>query len=144
MAEAILGTKSVVWGLATVPSATGMGTAIVVQSADFKVESESAEFKNAVGQTVAKIYYNQKETMTIEVVPSSTSVAFAQAGSILPLPGTVVTVTDASDTEVAGSTGANNAWIFVSGSKKKSNTGFNMLTFELERWTENNVAQVIS
>lgn len=149
MSEAIVGVKSVVWGLACSPAANGMGTALVVQSGDFSVESDKAEFRNAIGQCVAEIYYNQKQTLTLEVVPSADTIANARNSNLLPLPGSIVTVTDtggvtqatANDYELVSTNSGK--YIFDKGTKKKSNTGLTMLTFEMHQYVENDTAVVI-
>lgn len=144
MAEIIRGTKAVRWGLSTSATATGMGT-FTAQSTEFQVDSEVAQLKDNRGATVAEIYYDPKHTLTMEVVPTDSTITNAKAANILPDPGAIVTVTDADDTEIAGGSAGNEVkYIFVSGRKQSSNTDFVKLTFNLRRYGDNNVAQVIS
>jgi hypothetical protein len=138
MAETIRGTKAVVWALSTSATATGMGT-FTAQSAGFSTDSDKVELRDNRGEVITEIYYNAKEMLTMEVVPTGTTIALAKAANILPAPGAIVTVTDADDTEVAGGSGAE--YLFVSGSKAKSNTDMVKLTFNMIRYVANNVAQ---
>ena len=139
MAEVIRGTKAVVWALSTSATATGMGT-FTTQSAGFNVDSDKTELRDNRGAVITEVYYNSKETLTMEVVPTGTTIALAKAANVIPAPGAIVTVTDADDTEVAGGSGVE--YLFVSGSKAKSNTDMVKLTFNMVRYTDgNNVAQ---
>lgn len=140
MAEVVTG-KAVVWGLATGATATGMGT-FLAQSADFSVEGEMVEVRNAVGQVVGQVHFNPKQTLTMEVIPTGTTIADAKAANILPIPGTVVTVSDTVDTEVAGTNSGK--YIFLKGSKKKSNTDVTKLTFEMMQYIDADITTTIS
>lgn len=128
----------VVWGLATTISGTGVGTGMLVQSVNFGVEAENVETKNAVGDTKSITYYNHKQTLTIEVVPSAATIADARTANILPLPGALVTVADTVDTEVSGV--HSGKYIFVSGSKNKSNVGVTTLTMNLMQFVETDLS----
>lgn len=139
MGQAQRGVKFVAWGIATGATGTGIGT-FTPQSGDFKKESKSAELQNGTGQTINKTFYDFKQTYTLNVVPTATTEALALAANICPDPGTIVTVTDADDPQV-DSTNAGK-YLCVSSSKKKGNTSANDLTFELEQWTENDIAVV--
>lgn len=138
--EIQVGTKSVVWGLTTGATGTGVGT-FTTQSADFAVKSEKAVLKNERGATITEIYFDPSQTLKMEVVPTSTTLALAKAANILPVPGTIVTVTDADDTELTGTNSGK--YLFQGGSKKKSNTGMTILTFELLQYMDNDTAVVI-
>jgi len=140
MAELIKGVGAV-WGIGA--SSTTFGTGSLVQSMDFGVESESVEIKNAKGECVGKIFYNEKNTLTCEVIPSGASISAARTNNVLPAPGTLVTIVDATeDTELAGThTGK---FVFTGGSKKKSNTGLTVLTFNLEQYVANDISTTIS
>jgi hypothetical protein len=143
MAATIAG-AAVFWGIGSsfVASGTGIsGTGVTLnpQSVDFATESESVEIPNYQGETVAKVYHNARETMTIVVIPSADTIAHVKSGAILPAPGAVVTIVDTDDTEVAGAVANNNAWRFVRGSKKRSNKNAVELTFEIERLVANDI-----
>ena len=140
MAEVVTG-KAVVWGLSTGATATGMGT-FLAQSADFSVDGEMVEVRNSSGEVVGQVHYNPKQSLTMEVIPTGTAIADAKSANILPLPGTVVTVTDTNDTEVAGTNSGK--YIFIKGSKRKSNTDVVKLTFELMQYVNQDVTTTIS
>ena len=141
MAESVVGTVGVVWGLGTSGTGTGIGT-FQAQSANFSAESESAEFRNNKGQTIGKVFFNQKHTLSLEVIPSGTTIALAKAANIIPVPGAIVTITDTEDTEVSGThTGK---YICVRASKQKSNTDITKITMELEQYVENDIAVAVS
>src|SRR5688500_18707126 len=93
MAESQTGVVGEVWGLGTTSATgTGIGT-IQLQGLTFARESERATIKGPTGQDKVNIWFNHKNRLTLEVVPSGTTIALAKAANICPLPGTVVTVT---------------------------------------------------
>lgn len=141
MAETINGTKAVVWGLSTTATGTGMGT-FTTQSATFTVESDKVEIRDNKGAVITEIYYNQRQLLRMEVIPSSDTVANARLANILPSPGAIITVTDTEDTETTATNSAK--YIFVRGEKQKSNTDATKLTFELLQYVENAVATAVS
>lgn len=142
MAETINGTKGVVWGLATGMSGTGVTGGFEPQSLQFQAESDEATVRNGKGQEVVDIFYNQRQTITIEVVPTGSTVANARTANVVPLPGAIVTITDTEDTELAGTNSGK--YICVRASKAKSNTGETRITMELKQWVENDVAVLVS
>jgi hypothetical protein len=135
----------VVWGIG-VPGAggTAFGAGALIQSAHFGVEAESVEVKNAIGDCVAMSFFNQKQTLTVEVIPSGAAISNANGTNLLPLPGTAVTilVADINDAEVYGTQGGK--FIFMSGTKNKSNVGVTTLTFNLTQFVDNDVSATIS
>lgn len=154
MAEVIKG-KPVIWGIATAVTPTGITASYYITSVDFAKESEMSEIKNATGQTVGAVFFNQSETLTIECIPTGASLAAAKASQELPIPGDVISVTDTADATLdIGAVGAsqiqgdgNNSsykYLFVRGSKKKAANDMVKLTMELKRWTENDAASTVS
>lgn len=148
MAEALRGV-AVFWGVGS--SFAYSGTGIVLtnathnpQSIDHATESETAEIPNYAGATVAKVFFNPKETMSIAVIPTATTIAAAKASSVMPAPGAVITVVDTDDTEAAGAAAGNNAWLLVRASKRRSNKAPLEMTFELERYLDSDLGDVPS
>ena len=133
MANVQRGTIAVAWSLVTSASATSPETAIgtgTVQSVDFTEESDEKAIKGADGATVCLVFSDQRQTCTIEVIPSSiTSKALAKAANVLPDVGDTITLTDADDAEVAGTT-----WIFLGGSKRKSVDDNAVITMNLRKY----------
>ncbi len=145
MAETLVAKASVavIWGLGSSLTATGTGVGTFIpQSADFDVEAEEVSVSDYKGETTAVVFFDQKETLKMEVIPSGTTIALSKAASILPAPGTIITVVDTDDTEVAGAT--TTAYMFVRGSKRRSNKDVVKLTFEMKRYIANSVSTIIS
>lgn len=133
----------VVWSLATGASATGMGT-FITQSVDFGISATETEIKGLDGATKSLILSDPREDVTIEVVPSSTTLALAKAANILPDPGADVIVTDTDDAEIAGSGTGNGTgtYIFLAGRKNKTTDGVTRLTFTLRRYQDTHLSTV--
>jgi hypothetical protein len=142
MAETVNGTLGVVWGIAMGMSGTGVTGSFATQSLQFSADADEAEIRNGKGAVVTDIFYNQRQTITIEVIPTGTTIALARTNNVLPAPGAIVTVTDTEDTELAGTNSGK--YIFVRGSKSKSNTGATSLSMELKQYVENDVAVAVA
>lgn len=134
----------VVWSLVTGGTGAGMGT-FVNQSTDYDLSPGSeVEIKGLDGATKCLILADPKEALTLEVVPSGATLAAAKAANILPALGADITITDADDTEIAGSgTGAGTGtYIFMGGRKNKTTDGVSRLTFNLRRYSDTHLATV--
>ena len=137
MASVQKGTFGVVWSLSTTVTATGLSTGLAadtkVQSIDFGVESKTKEIVGADGETQCVVFYDQSETMTIEVIPSVSSITSAKvlATNLIPDIGTTVTIIDSDDSEIAAST-----WICMASSKRKSTEGEVRITMTLRKYTD--------
>lgn len=144
MAETINGTKGVVWGIATGITGTGIvasGTGLEPQSLQFSAEADNATIRNSRGDTITSVWYDQRQTLTIEVIPTGTTIALARGANIIPKPGAIVTITDTEDTELAGThTGR---YECVRASKSKSNTGATSISIELRQHVDNDLAAVV-
>jgi hypothetical protein len=125
---------AVVWAIDTTMTGTGIGTHIG-QSLDYKFGSEQKKIRGTDGVTVTRIFHDNMESITYEIVPTGSTRALAQAANVLPAIGADVTLLSANDTEATGSgTGdGTGAFIFLGGSKKHTVDGECRLTFELER-----------
>ena len=128
MANVQRGTIAVAWSLVTTFSGTGTGTG-TVQSVDFTEESDEKAIKGADGATVCLVFSDQRQTCTIEIIPSSSTKALAKAANVLPDIGATITLTDTEDAEVAGTT-----WIFLGGSKRKSVDDNAVITMNLRKY----------
>ena len=116
------------WSLNATVSGTGVGTGIV-QSVDFGEESDEKIIKGSDGATRALIFSDQRQTCTVEIVPSGATQLLARAAAVLPNVGESVTITDTEDTEVASTT-----WIFISGTKRRSVDGECTISMSLRRY----------
>lgn len=144
MAETQNGIRGVVWGIG-VTGLTGSGiTTFEPQSLQFAAEADELEIRNGKGQVVTDIFYNQKHTVTIEVIPSGTTIALARTSNVLPDPGTIITIVESSseDSELTSTNAAK--YICVRASKSKSNTGATSITMELKQYVENDVAVAVA
>jgi len=118
----------VFWSLSTTVSGDGVGTGIV-QSIDFNEESDEKIIKGSDGATKSIIFSDQRQTCTVEIIPSGATESLARAASVLPAVGASVTITDAQDSEIASSN-----WIFISGSKRRGVDTECTLTFNLRKY----------
>ncbi len=136
MAEVQRGTLFVAWGIGTV-AASGIGT-FSPQSGDFKKESKNIEVQNGIGQTINSTFFDQKRTYSLSVIPTATTITLATTANIAPVPGTIVTLTDALDADVSGTNGGK--YLCISASKKKSNGAPGEMTFELMQYVDTDIA----
>lgn len=145
MSETIKG-KPVIWGIATTVAATGITATYYITSVDFSPDAQKVKITNAKGQTVAKVYFDQMDKVTIECIPTGANLAAAKASQQLPRPGTVVTITDTDDDGqmLGDGTGVAYKYLVESCSKKKSATDVVKLTMELERYIDVDVAATVS
>ena len=118
-------------------SGTGVYGAGIVQSVAYSRGGERSDVKGADGVTVTKVFFDGKETLTVEVIPSGTTIAAAKGNAILPARGADVTVDDSDDTEQvitgSGSGDGTGTYIFIEGSINKRVDGHVTLSMTLER-----------
>jgi hypothetical protein len=147
MAETIKGV-GVFWGIGSsfVAAGTGISTTgsptLRPQSVDFGVESERVDISDYKGETVGAVFFNQKHTLSMEVIPTAATIANAKGASILPEPGTLVTITDTDDTEASGT--HSGKYLFIRGSKRRSNKDVVRLTFELEQFLGSDISSTVA
>jgi hypothetical protein len=124
--------SAVVWGISTSSATyTGVGTSRQhFQSQTFSYEADMEETRAGNGTTASVVHYNRSKNVTISVVPSATTLALAISANIVPEPGQDVTVTD-TDTVIGG---GGIAYMCVSASMHKSNTGKTTIEMTLKRW----------
>tara|TARA_R100001129_G_scaffold184157_2_gene168364 strand:- start:1123 stop:1554 length:432 start_codon:yes stop_codon:yes gene_type:complete len=123
--------KGVVFGVtstgfafgATASGASALG--IEPNSQTIRQEAEITRFKDADGDDVGAVVYNQTKRLTLNAYPSGTTLAAANTANNLPTPGQACVITDGTDTEAAGN------WMVESCEKAKSNTEITTFTLEL-------------
>lgn len=137
MAAALRG-MSVFWGVGSSFAFSGTGivltnTTLNPQSVRHSKESERAMIPNYAGEDVAQVFFNAKEVMTVDVIPTATTAAAIAASviTLTPNPGTQITVVDTDDTSAAGS--STTCWTFISGEKTRNNKNPMAVTYTLER-----------
>ena len=140
----------VVWGVGNL-TFTGITieTAGKIQSYDFTRDSEVNALKDTEGETVGEQYFDRKRTLNLQVVPSSTTIALAKAAlvTLLPEPGTVVTLadTDAVGTPLESVTdNTTGKYVVVSAKVGRSNTGFATVDMALKSFDARDVATTIT
>lgn len=118
-----------------------------IESYDITHEADSEEVRNSTGEVVGHIGYNNRLTLTVNFIPSGTSVANALLSASLPdINGTCV-ITGAPVIKVGGYSDALNApgtpgtgpggrWIYAGGgSIKTTQTGKATATITLKRYS---------
>lgn len=135
MAEVIKG-LGVVWSTdlfkidsTTTAGNTGTFASGKVQSVSYEHGADKAEVKGDDGEVKSVIFSNVNERITVEVVPTGTTIALAVASNVLPAIGADVTIVDTGDSEL-------NAAVFMyeSGSKRRTVDGAAVLTMNLVRY----------
>jgi len=99
----------VAWAITSTAFAagTGAGTALKIKPTgeSYKKLADSVETKDKNGEVNGKVYFNQREELTLRVYPSDATIAGAKgAGGTMGLAiGDRFTITDADDPDIAGS-----------------------------------------
>jgi hypothetical protein len=136
MAETIKG-AGVFWGIGASFLCVGLtidvNAKLRPQSVNQDVKADiDTTIKDYKGETVSRIFADQKRTLKIEVIPTADTIAHAKGASLLPTPGSLVTITDTDDTSASGTNSGK--YLFISGSSARSNTDALKLTFDLEQY----------
>lgn len=114
----------------TAVTGSGIGT-FTLQSYDHARSRDVDTVRDEAGTEVQATLYNETQMATFEYIPSSSANSTLAAATIIPDPGTIVTVTNASNyTPIAATT-----W-FVWETPKISftNTGVARVSLTLKRW----------
>ena len=145
MAETLRGTSPVAWGLPSGLSITGF-TTILPQSFTYRRDADEATVRNSAGQTVTEIWYDKRESLSIEVVVSGATIAAAKADSILPASGDIITIGDSATPDDAPNLTASNAgkYVCVSAQEVGSNTAERRVSLELRQRTDVDIAVAIT
>jgi len=131
MAADIKGT-AVVWSMGGVTFTAGIVSASnpsMPQSLRYARTSENTKIKDNGGDIKTIVYHGGLKTVSITVVPSSTTIAAAVTSKEAHIiaPGTKVTIADAS-----GATGIEANWIVVSCTENRTVDGNVTVDIELE------------
>lgn len=121
------GTKAVYWSAVTACS-TGLASGMI-QSVDFAEEADEKEIKDVGGDVKSIVFSNARQTCTLEIIPSGTTLALAKAANVLPSIGDTIYVVDSDDAEVQSQT-----WICTGASKRKSVENESVLTVNLRKY----------
>lgn len=142
------GTKYVFGSPATLALYDAAGALVVtgyvspdIESYDITHEADTEEVRNSSGEVVGHIGYNNRLTLTVNFIPSGTSVANALLAAALPDVNGTCVISGAPVIEVGGYVDAINAatgnrWIYAGGgSIKTTQTGKATATITLKRYT---------
>ncbi len=104
----------VVWGISTTNPSAGAGV-LRQTSQTYTEDAEMIEHRDTSGEVVGVSHFNQTKTVELDVYPAAATLANANAALVnMPSPGDTVTLTDTTDTDVAG------AYTVMSAAKNKS------------------------
>ena len=118
-----------------------------IESYDITHEADTEEVRNSAGEVVGHIGYNNRITLTVNFIPSGTSVANALLAASLPDVNGTCTISGAPVIEIGGyvdalnapgspGTGPGGRWIYAGGgSIKTTQTGKATGTITLKRYT---------
>lgn len=94
---------SVVWGIGTTDITVGSGQILRINGQTYSRESESTEHRSTSGEVIGRTRWNFTKRVELEVYPSATTVANANAAMLAaPEVGDAVTLTDSVDTDING------------------------------------------
>lgn len=121
----------VVWGISTSNITAGSGVLRQTSQA-YTEDAEVIEHRSTSGEVIGLTHFNQTKTVELDVYPASPdSGTLANANSALvnmPSPGDTVTLTDTTDTDVAG------AYTVMSAAKNKSTSDKVSFRLSLKRY----------
>lgn len=127
---------AVVWGITTTgitfSGTTHTGSQWISQTQEAGLEADSDETRDQLGEVINRTTYNQQKTLSITVIPSSTTLSAAASQSVLPTPGSEVKVIDTDTNVGAGSPGT--SYECQTASYSKTNTGKATISMTLKRW----------
>lgn len=129
--------KAVVWGNNIGVAYTGhAATANMPQTATFTQDGDEQEIRDYQGEVQTFVYYNNRETLDIEVIPVGDSLANAKAANISPAKGELVTITDpdSEHTELPSL-----YWICISSTQTNSNTSEVRISMSLRKYGTKNI-----
>ena len=139
----------VFWGLGGV-TYTGFGSVTAqTQSADLNVTADEKQIRDADGDVISCVYYNQTRTLDLEVVPTGATVAAAQASSaaFMVNSGTIITVTDAQaglEIDSDEGDGAAGVYILKESRLSRSNENEARISMSLFRSDVNNLGTTVA
>lgn len=98
----------VAWGITSSGYAgtthAGVGYALTTRATGqtLRKSADSEECRDLNGEVVGKVFFNQTSELTLRVYPSGVSISAANTANVLPAIGDKMIVTDASDSDIAG------------------------------------------
>jgi hypothetical protein len=137
----------VFWGLEGV-TYTGFGAVTAqTQSADLNVTADEKQIRDADGDVISCVYYNQTRTLDLEVVPTGATIALARTSSngFMVNSGTLITVIDSAGAEIDSDEGAGSAGVYILKESRLSRSNENeaRISMSLYRSDVNNIATTV-
>lgn len=135
---------AVVWGAQGITFTAGIVSATngaQTQSLRVVRDSGKAYIKNDQGETVGRVDFDGKKTLSISVVPShASSLSSAQTSmdAYLIAPGTKITVVDAQGAVVDGD------YLLNSATGNRTNEGTAVVDLEMEKFDANDITTTVS
>ena len=121
----------VVWGITTTNPSAGAGV-LRQTSQTYTEDAEMIEHRDINGEVIGLTHFNQTQTVELDVYPSGTTLANANAALVnMPSPGDTVTLTDSVDGDVAG------VYTVMSASKNKLSTDKVSFRLSLKMYNQN-------
>jgi hypothetical protein len=131
---------AVIKGTACVWSTNGLswtGTGLpsgLVQQVNYTKGADNSTIKDGNGNVVTDIFSNIVEEMEVEIAPTASTIANAVSNNLVPDPGTDITFTDTQFTQ------ASQKYFVMSGSQRRANDGFAVLTLKCTRRNKTDVS----
>lgn len=121
----------VVWGISTTNPSAGAGV-LRQTSQTYTEDAEMIEHRDTSGEVIGLSHFNQTQTIELDVYPAAATLANANAALVnMPSPGDTVTLTDTTDTDVAG------VYTCMSATKNKVATDKVSFRLSLKRYAKN-------
>src|SRR5688572_11420250 len=127
------------WGVSGVTFTAGIVSTSneqQIQSVNINRICDTQEIRDGAGDTVGKVFYNQKRELSISVIPSHASTIAGARTSLdnhmIP-PGTLVTIVDTEGASIDASNGGK--FNLISARQGLTNTGVAVVDLELEQFT---------
>lgn len=128
---------------------TGFGSVTAqTQSADLNVTADEKQIRDADGDVISCVYYNQTRTLDLEVVPTGATIAAARLSSdgFMVNSGTIITVADTAGEEIDSAEGAGAAGVYILKESRLSRSNENeaRISMSLFRSDVNNLGTTVA
>ena len=139
----------VFWGLEGV-TYTGFGSVTAqTQSADLNVTADEKQIRDADGDVISCVYYNQTRTLDLEVVPTGATIALARTSSdgFMVDSGSLITVIDSAGAEIDSAEGSGAAGVYILKESRLSRSNENearSISMSLFRSDVNNIGTTVA
>lgn len=140
----------VVWGVNGITFSGYTGTAYYnVQSANGDRKSERKVVLDGSGEMIGQIFFDERKSFTIQVVPTFNSATGGIAGAkasmdaLTPTPGTAITIVDGDGAIFDASGPGGGVYSLISAKLSRTSTGEAVIDMELEMSVVNSGATTV-